>query len=96
MTVLYIVSEGRPEREQILGEVPLQRCIEEFGLDPSQRVYGLREGPAAFVHGSAGGASATDGHQVVAGVGPDEARDGFTAGYYWLDLSPSEVRRRLG
>ena len=96
MTVLYLVSDGVPERQQILGEVPLRRCIEEFGLDPAQRVFGLREPSAPFAAEVLPAPGPERGQQVVAGVGADEAFDGFAPGYYWLDLSPAEARRRLG
>lgn len=94
MTVIYLVSEGRPERERILAEVPLQRCIDDLGLDPSQRVHGLREDRASFAH-RGGSAAAGDGQLLVASVGPEEAGAGFEPGHYWLDLTPAEVRRRL-
>jgi hypothetical protein len=94
MTVLYLVSEGVPERAAILGEMPLARCIAEFGLDPAQRVHGLREAAAPFTgrdHDPAG----NDGGHVVAGVGAEEAVGDFTPGYYWLEVTPDEARRRL-
>ena len=95
MAIIYLVSEGVPERRQILGEVPIQRCVEEFGLDPLRRVQGLRESGATFDHGASLASSEDDGQLVVAGIGLDEARDGLEPGYYWLDLSPNDARRRL-
>lgn len=95
MTVIYLISEGVPEREGILGEIPLQRCIDEFGLDPSQRVLGLREDGSPFTSDDQADLDTAKGWHVVAGVGLDEAKDEFDAGYYWLALSPLEAKRLL-
>lgn len=94
MTVLYLVSEGVPKRKGILGEIPLARCIEEFGLNAEQRVDGLREAAASFTGIGEHPAEQEDGC-VVAGVSPDEAEGDVRPGYYWLDLTPNEARRRL-
>lgn len=95
MVTIYLVSAGVPQRERIIGELSLRRCIDQLGLDPSQRVRGLREGATSFTYPSDGVIRQPDEQHVVASVGAREAWREWTAGYYWLDLSPTEAMRHL-
>ena len=97
MTKVWFVREGpEPTRGEPKYTLPLEQCIDQLGLAKSHWLHGLDQGPR-FGDQTPRPLGMAQYRHVVCQVDEAEASEyGWMAGYYLLEISPKEVRERLG
>ena len=97
MAKVWFVREGpNPTRDKPEHTLPLEQCIDKLGLAKFDWLHGLDRTPR-FGSPTPRSRRVAGYRHVVCQVDELEASEqGWMAGYYLLEISPEEVRERLG
>ena len=95
---IYFVREGAQDQSGDAVDTPsLMSCVEKIGLTKEHWLSPLDEPSPRFGDQSVRLSKASRPKYLVIKLDEEEAKaSGWKAGYYQIDLTPEEVKARLG